>query len=1001
MSLSSKTFASGTSGTITSASGASLTSSINPLAKEAYVDPSKVDPSFFRPDSSCWGYNESAMLACDSCNLWVHAGCANLTEEEYELTTSGDHPIYANEFLCRACCKRRSELLVKSLQNEDTMGLFAMPVTEEMAPTYRDVVKNPMDLHTMMRHATEGVYFNYAWIRESFELMVHNALIFNRPNSKFWNEAKRFYNVCMSKVFSKLAKAAPPGSNSDAVQEAFELGQRQLDQEQARVQQDKSSKKKDMIGGEAVEVVDVQKALASPIDPPSCVPCAESRLTPIDAHYCAWMESCFTCGSSGAADTMLFCIDCGEAYHSFCVNAPIMSMNDIALASWRCPNCKICEITGGVPADETKLLYCEMCDRGFTLDLLDPPLRSVPPGLWICGRCVDCKQCGNTSEKRISLKHWSRDPQLCYRCGGCKGIAAVDSLLKERCCPICFKYYRKNDAGLLRCKSCKLSVHIKCDPSTGNVTSDPEKWKMFCLRYECALCRAKTGNAGFLALNNMHLGENVHVQAISLTSLRSDPKTQVEQMKPMLKEEVDWQVKALWTSEYQAIAVDGVRMFVDAKAKLGPGWESTVLTKDPRIPAWVLYRSARWMRFVKNSIRAHEKSSDVPPRFDAAHVRQFFTSFSHISSLVNDAKNAASFIYLACIHLRLDVKTQCKFRDRLRSLVVPTDPNGLSQLPSDSLNIITPYLTQLKQGGQTSREESAADALLRLVMADNAETSEGTDECTKEEAVSSEHIDSISSQPIVEEEQVAPAEKVVEVVNKETKEPNADTLSGSNEPAVVKSQVAIVPPQAKMVKPAVQIPKPLSASPLIGWSEDHGVPKEKKWKDPRSCCLCHICGDDDAGLPPPTYSSSHVSVEETTPSGRSPGAGRLLPLPGGMWIHATCAIWSSEVWDAGRGQLKAIEKAKSRSQKLKCFGCGRNGASIGMFEFTILFYSQCILYMWLIKLVKSFLQVVKSKHAPVIITSFVLWHVVLFLRGYIHLFVEQYFAGITSRVQKE
>ena len=438
------------------------------------LDPSNIELSKFRPDSCEWGFNEGAMLACDSCNLWVHAGCAGLSETEYEETNSGLHPIYTKEFLCKSCSKRRAEVIIKNLQMEDTMGLFAMPVTEEMAPTYRDVVKRPMDLHTMMRHCSEGRYLNYFWVRQLFELMVHNALIFNRPNSKYWNEAKRYYKICLSRVFEVHGKYASSGDYASKIEKEFDVGKLQLTKEQERLQQDKTVKKKDLVIGEAVKAIDLQKTLATPIDPSTCVPFTEVQLNLLDAHFVSWMEMCYTCGSSGAQDTMLFCIDCGEGYHSFCVNAPIMSMTEDSILAWRCPNCKIDEITGGAPLDETKLLYCEMCDRGFTLDLLDPPLRSVPPGLWICGNCVDCKDCHNTSETKISLKYWSRNPQRCYHCGGCSGIATVDSLLKDRQCTVCMKYFRKDEPGLLKCRKCKLHVHLKCEPTTVYLTKDNE-----------------------------------------------------------------------------------------------------------------------------------------------------------------------------------------------------------------------------------------------------------------------------------------------------------------------------------------------------------------------------------------------------------------------------------------------------------------------------------------------------------------------------------------------
>ena len=185
------------------------------------------------------------------------------------------------------------------------------------------------------------------------------------------------------------------------------------------MQVDETVEKKDLVAGSLADAsITLPKLQDTTPDQDSCVPHFDVKLKPVEAFYCSWMDSCYTCGSSGANDTMVFCVDCGEAYHSFCVNAPVHSMTKTCVAGWRCPNCKVCEISGDVPPDETHMILCEMCDRAFSLGLLDPPLEEAPPGLWICGQCVDCKECNNTGDPRgASLKHWSRDPDLCYSCG--------------------------------------------------------------------------------------------------------------------------------------------------------------------------------------------------------------------------------------------------------------------------------------------------------------------------------------------------------------------------------------------------------------------------------------------------------------------------------------------------------------------------------------------------------------------------------------------------------
>jgi hypothetical protein len=109
------------------------------------------------------------------------------------------------------------------------------------------------------------------------------------------------------------------------------------------------------------------------------------------------------------------------------------------------------------------------------------------------------------------------------------------------------------------------------------------------------------------------------------------------------------------------------------------------------------------------------------------------------------------------------------------------------------------------------------------------------------------------------------------------------------------------------------------AIPLCGWAEQassrSGI---AQWKDTRECCLCHICGDDDAGLPIHIPGSPNRAL-----------LGRLLPMADGFWVHTSCALWSSEVWETPDGMVHAVEKARSRGSQLKCFGCGLSGATVG------------------------------------------------------------------------
>ncbi|CAG2067035.1 unnamed protein product, partial [Timema podura] len=59
--------------------------------------------------------------------------------------------------------------------------------------------------------------------------------------------------------------------------------------------------------------------------------------------------------------------------------------------NWQCTDCKTC-IQCKDPADEDKMLFCDMCDRGYHIYCVG--LRRVPSGRWHCKECAVCGSCG-------------------------------------------------------------------------------------------------------------------------------------------------------------------------------------------------------------------------------------------------------------------------------------------------------------------------------------------------------------------------------------------------------------------------------------------------------------------------------------------------------------------------------------------------------------------------------------------------------------------------------
>eukprot|EP00526_Cylindrotheca_closterium_P003276 CAMPEP_0113651638 /NCGR_PEP_ID=MMETSP0017_2-20120614/27536_1 /TAXON_ID=2856 /ORGANISM="Cylindrotheca closterium" /LENGTH=1571 /DNA_ID=CAMNT_0000564345 /DNA_START=1 /DNA_END=4716 /DNA_ORIENTATION=- /assembly_acc=CAM_ASM_000147 len=805
----------------------------------------KVNPHWYHAETAQWGYTEVDMLTCDSCKLWVHAGCAELDEEEYEETSDGKHPIYSTEFLCKMCCKQRCLELIQGMQHEDNMLLFAEPVSEKVAPNYLDVIKRPMDLQTMLVQARKQNYKNYAWVREMFELMVLNALTFNRPHSPFWKEAKRFYEACLDNVFKSIGTAAPPGKYEDRIHANFVKAEKAKKLEEDRVQEDKSTEKKDLVAGAKVSTVTLPSLREKPVGVQSCVPSREVKIKTTDAYFTSWMDTCYTCGSSGASDTMLFCVDCGEAFHSFCANAPIHSMEKSSAAGWRCPNCKVCEITGVSPEDEQKMLFCEMCDRGFSLDKLDPPLSFAPPGIWVCGQCVDCKKCGNTLEPNgPKTTYWSRDPHLCYRCGGCDGL--VDR--KARKCGVCSTLWRDGDTDLAQCEQCNVKVKARCDPKAQeflnrqNSKDDVLDTKnRSSSKYFCPTCCKKQGgkkkDTG--KVTRGHLYDHV-TKVVQQGVLLPGEEMSENELHEKLMEQIDWKTRNLWRDEYRRVVLEGVRFlglareqFGDARYLMDRFWEEC-----DDLPPWMGQRATRFIHIAKK-----------------LKLETFGFSARRIEQCVMISKLAASWLKVACRVMGLKTKRNVKGFDRVLKLLKPPHECGAAELTFDSIR---------------------CERNRNIINKD-------------------EWLEKFESQlnPIVQ----------TEVMN----EAPSDNSSSS------KGRSSGDGKEYKL------------ASAVCGWNDIVGSNDNYQWYDPRSCVLCHMCGDDDAGhleqLPPASDDPTDTVV---------PKLGRLLPMGDGDWVHASCALWSSETWESpSGGVVNAMEKAKSRGAQLKCFGCGRQGATVG------------------------------------------------------------------------
>ncbi|KAA1467313.1 hypothetical protein DENSPDRAFT_792496, partial [Dentipellis sp. KUC8613] len=88
----------------------------------------------------------------------------------------------------------------------------------------------------------------------------------------------------------------------------------------------------------------------------------------------------------GEPELIISCAECGRSGHPSC-----MQLKDVAETisqyPWTCVECKICEICHE-KGDDSRILFCDSCDRGWHMDCLTPPFESTPPGKWFCPICT-------------------------------------------------------------------------------------------------------------------------------------------------------------------------------------------------------------------------------------------------------------------------------------------------------------------------------------------------------------------------------------------------------------------------------------------------------------------------------------------------------------------------------------------------------------------------------------------------------------------------------------
>nr|XP_039265441.1 bromodomain-containing protein 7-like [Styela clava] len=104
--------------------------------------------------------------------------------------------------LMRKSLDKLLEHLLRQLERKDPHEIFAWPVNDMIAPGYSDFIQQPMDFSTIRKKIIQHKYNDVNDFRDDFKLMIENCCTYNRPETIFYESAKKLLAAGL-KIMSK------------------------------------------------------------------------------------------------------------------------------------------------------------------------------------------------------------------------------------------------------------------------------------------------------------------------------------------------------------------------------------------------------------------------------------------------------------------------------------------------------------------------------------------------------------------------------------------------------------------------------------------------------------------------------------------------------------------------------------------------------------------------------------------------------------------------------
>ncbi|KAL3664341.1 hypothetical protein V7S43_010665 [Phytophthora oleae] len=713
--------------------------------------------------------------------------------------------------------------------------------------------------------------------------------------------------------------------------------------------------------------------------------------TRTSAHAYSWLDMCAVCGSAGLQSEFIFCVDCGEGFHSFCIpgmSAARLEENDQLRAYWRCLNCKMCEIcgqpgtvcgaessSGRVPAtagnvdvnnpnhvenasgaelsNGESLLLCEHCDRGYHGSCLVPAIKlpsnlkkrdgtTLIPAIY-CGGCVACTNCKAKSMEHLHSEEAKKDH-----------IAALERTYsyEQNKCLHC--YNRKEREVQALKERTRLLTNVWTS-ATRKSKKDAEK---------CPLCRRKW-DADQEELMQCDACERwVHPPCDAL--LKAEPKRY-----------------QLLVSDPNAVYVCAAcrpqeREHLSGKASDGEGWRCQVLIADIQRKRLQCASSWKETQMQMEQVERWKRLADHTPvylyvlRLGEECLRNFayrslnfqsdwyrFTKQQELDEtgvvlpewLLRKANRYMRFKRYVrgprAAARRCERKTQSFYSQQAVGLNTRKDASAICTIVSEAASCaallacvhllygwrpLPEVVIHLLSSDEETGERKLGESLLKRLRTGESVDGEGLKPRLKLEA----EIAAIKEQY---ERRVGKRHLVHEPASDLTVFGFSDGASSTE-----KSKETKAPEKTKDdVVPTSTTPKSVRSTPEAEATEApkaHVPPVTTALPTP-SRRMAHMTTATALHGWPTKSDSNLVEVSATAAFedtrfcalcfmiGDNTACGRLLYTESETWVHVNCAMWSMEVYEDAAGVLHRCNKAKHRSRLIRCDACGLMGATIG------------------------------------------------------------------------